>query len=235
MTRRIVAVVGERVAPGHVEGWKQGGVAVPERYLHALHRAGGLEAVLMPERVPPDEAEARLAPFDALMLIGGGDLHPSAYGQDPVPQCYGMDEEADAFEMEMAGAAVRLGKPLLAICRGMQVLNVALGGTLHQHISGRRQPDPGPTTTHEVEIVAGTRLAGVLGPGALAVNSFHHQAVDRLGHGLRISARAADGTVEAIEGLGFVLGVQWHAETLPDGRLFEALVGAAAMPLLKAA
>ncbi|MDQ4005094.1 MAG: gamma-glutamyl-gamma-aminobutyrate hydrolase family protein [Actinomycetota bacterium] len=235
MTRRIVAVVGERVAPGHVEGWKQGGVAVPERYLHALHRAGGLEAVLMPERVPPDEAEARLAPFDALMLIGGGDLHPSAYGQDPVPQCYGMDEEADAFEMEMAGAAVRLGKPLLAICRGMQVLNVALGGTLHQHISGREgvrdhgTPRRGPAM-HPVGLEEASRVAEALGTNRPDCQSSHHQAVDRLGEGLRAVGRTDDRVIEAIEHQhGWIVGVQWHPERTAEDdpaqqRLFDTLV-----------
>ena len=235
MTRPIVAVVGERVAPGHVEGWKQGGVAVPEKYLHALHRAGGLEAVLMPEQVPPDEAERRLEPFDALMLIGGGDLHPSAYGEDPLPQCYGMDEEADAFELEIAGAAVRLGTPLLAICRGMQVLNVALGGTLHQHISDRDglrdhgTPRKGPAM-HPVQLDEESNVAEAIGATRPDCQSSHHQAVDRLGQGLNAVGRTDDGVVEAIEHRdGWILGVQWHPERTAEGdphqqRLFDALV-----------
>jgi putative glutamine amidotransferase len=183
--------------------------------------AAGHELV---EWLPHDEPAPPADGFDAAMVFGGS---------------MNVDEE-DAHpwlrqEKRFVRELIERGTPLLGICRGAQAINVACGGTLHQHIPGHRQSDPGPTTTHEVEIVAGTRLAGVLGPGALAVNSFHHQAVDRLGHGLRISARAADGTVEAIEGLGFALGVQWHAETLADGRLFEALVGAATVPLLKAA
>ena len=125
--------------------------------------------------------------------------------------------------------------PLLGICRGSQALNVACGGTLHQHLAGHRQSEPGCRVTHEVEVLGGTRLAGLLGAGTHAVNSFHHQAVDRLGRGLRIAARAADGTVEAIEGPGFAIGVQWHAEALADGRLFEALVSAAAPALRIAA
>ncbi len=127
------------------------------------------------------------------------------------------------------------GIPLLGICRGSQALNVACGGTLHQHLPGHRQSEPGPHPTHDVEVLAGTRLAALLGTGTLAVNSFHHQAVDRLGTGLRVAARAGDGTIEAIEGAGFAIGVQWHAETLADGRLFEALVSAAAPALRVAA
>jgi len=123
--------------------------------------------------------------------------------------------------------------PLLGICRGAQALNVACGGTLHQHLPGHRQSEPGSRPTHEVEVLPGTRLAGLLGAGPVAVNSFHHQAVDRLGGGLRVSARAADGTIEAIEGAGFVVGVQWHAEAMADGRLFEALASASA-PRLRA-
>ena len=120
--------------------------------------------------------------------------------------------------------------PVLGICRGTQALNVACGGTLYQHLAGHRQAEPGTETTHDVDVHGGTRLAALLGAGALPVNSFHHQAVDRLGSGLRVSATAADGTVEAIEGTGsaFVLGVQWHAETLAADalqlRLFQALV-----------
>ena len=208
-------------------------MALGMTYLLAIERAGGLPVVLPPV---VDEVEPLLDRLDAVCLSGGPDLDPSAYdAPDRHAELGPTEPSLDAFELALARAALERGTPLLGICRGAQAINVACGGTLHQHIPGHRQSDPGPTTTHEVEIVAGTRLAGVLGPGALAVNSFHHQAVDRLGHGLRISARAADGTVEAIEGLGFALGVQWHAETLADGRLFEALVGAATVPLLKAA
>jgi putative glutamine amidotransferase len=127
--------------------------------------------------------------------------------------------------------------PLLGICRGAQALNVARGGTLHQHVAGHRQSEPGCQVTHEVEVVDGSHLAGLIGAGTYAVNSFHHQAVDRLGDGLRVVARSCeDGTVEAIEGAGgFLLGVQWHAEALTDGRLFEALVAAASEPGLRIA
>src|SRR5262249_48237573 len=143
----------------------------------------------------------------------------------------------DAFELSLACLALRRGLPVLAICRGAQVLNVACGGTLHQHIDGHRQTVPGTQPTHEVEIAKGSRLHRITKTRKLSVNSFHHQAVDQLGEGLRIVARAADGTVEAIEGSdGFLIGVQWHAETLSAHLpLFEALVTAAARTELRIA
>ena len=212
--------------PPHAE------MALGMTYLRAIQAAGGMPVVLP----PLGDAAAYLDRLDAVCLSGGPDLDPDAYGApDRHPELGPTEPELDAFELELARGADERGLPLLGICRGAQALNVACGGTLHQHIDGHRQSEPGPTSTQEVEVVAGTRLAGVLGAGTLAVNSFHHQAVDRLGRGLRVAARAADGTIEAIEGVGFVLGVQWHAETLPDGRLFEALVTAATAPALKAA
>ena len=235
MRPAVVAVVGERVEPGAVRGWKQGGVAVPEKYLHGVHRAGGVEAILMPERIDPADADRRLGAFDALLLIGGSDVHPGAYGQDPHPACYGMDEEADAFELEMARAAIRSEKPLLAICRGMQVLNIALGGTLDQHISDRDglrdhgRMGSGPIL-HPVALEPGSMLAKAMDSERPECQSSHHQAVDELGDGLRIVGRTDDGVIEAVEHEDvWALGVQWHPErTAADDpaqqRLFDALV-----------
>ena len=235
MSRPVIAVVGERVEPGSVKGWRSGGVAVPGAYLDALHRAGGVEAVLMPERIEPDEAERRMEPFDGIMLIGGGDIHPAAYGQDPHPHSYGMDEEADAFDLEAAGVAVRMRMPLLAICRGMQVLNVALGGTLDQHITDREgyrdhgTPGKGPAM-HPVELEAGSLVAKAMDAERPECRSSHHQALADLGTGLVVTGRTDDGVIEAVEHReGWVLGVQWHPErtaaTDPvQQRLFDALV-----------
>ena len=208
-------------------------MALGMTYLRAIERAGGVPVVL-----PPcvSDLEALLLRLDGVCLSGGPDLDPEAYGaRERHPELGPTEPSLDAFELALARAAIARGMPLLGICRGAQALNVACEGTLHQHVPGHRQGEPGSQTTHDVEVLPVTRLAALLGAGPLAVNSFHHQAVDRLGRGLRVAARAADGTVEAIEGAGFVLGVQWHAETLEDGRLFEALAGAASVPALRAA
>jgi putative glutamine amidotransferase len=202
-------------------------------YALAIERAGGVPVVLPPV---VDDVEPLLHRLDGVCLSGGPDLDPGAYGARERHEELGPTEPSlDAFELALARGAIAHGLPLLGICRGAQALNVACGGTLHQHLAGHRQAEPGTDPTHEVEVLPGTRLASVLGAGTMAVNSFHHQAVDELGTGLRVAARARDGTVEAIEGAGFVLGVQWHAETLADRRLFEALAVAARTPLLRAA
>src|SRR5215208_7739575 len=208
-------------------------MALGMTYLQAIERAGAVPVVL-----PPcvSDLAALMARLDGVCLSGGPDLDPEAYGARERHAELGPTEPSlDVFELALARAALGRDMPVLGICRGAQALNVACGGTLHQHLPGHRQSEPGCDATHEVEVLAGTRLAGLIGPGSYAVNSFHHQAVDRVGHGLRIAASAADGTVEAIEGRGFAIGVQWHAETLADGRLFEALASAAAPALRIAA
>ena len=210
-------------------------MALGMTYLQRVERAGAVPVVL-----PPcvSDLEALMARLDGVCLSGGPDLDPQAYGARERHAELGPTEPSlDAFELDLARAAIERGMPLLGICRGSQALNVACGGTLHQHLSGHRQVEPGCQATHEVEVLEGTRLAGLIGAGAHAVNSFHHQAVDELGRGLRVAARAADGTVEAIEARsgGFAVGVQWHAETLADARLFEALVSACAPSLAIAA
>ena len=217
---------------------RQGEPAHPEMalgmtYLQAIERAGAVPVVL-----PPcvSDLESLISRLDGVCLSGGPDLDPEAYGASERHAELGPTEPSlDAFELALARAALGRGMPLLGICRGAQTLNVACGGTLHQHLPGHRQGEPGCQVSHEVEVLPGTRLAGVIGPGSVAVNSFHHQAVDRLGHGLRVCARATDGTVEGIEGPGFAIGVKWHAETLADGRLFEALASASAPALRVAA
>jgi len=213
--------------PAHTE------MALGMTYLQAIERAGAVPVVL-----PPcvSDLESLISRLDGVCLSGGPDLDPEAYGaRDRHVELGPTEPSLDDFELALARAAIERGMPLLGICRGAQALNVACGGTLHQHLPGHRQSEPGYQVTHEVEVLPGTRLAGLIGAGAHAVNSFHHQAVDRLGHGLRVVARAADGTVEGVEGTGFVVGVQWHAEALADGRLFEGLVSAAAPALRVAA
>jgi putative glutamine amidotransferase len=206
-------------------------MALGMTYLRAIEEAGGLPVVLP----PLGDAEAFLDRLDGVCLSGGPDLDPDAYGAPERHAELGPTEPGlDAFELALARAADARGLPLLGVCRGAQALNVARGGTLHQHLPGHRQIEPATATTHTVHVEPNTQLERVMGSGVLRVNSFHHQAVDRLGRGLTAVAAAADGTIEAIEGGGprFVLGVQWHAEGLvghPRHRaLFEALVAAAA-------
>jgi putative glutamine amidotransferase len=200
-------------------------MALGMTYLRALDAAGAMPVVLP----PVGDAEAVLARLDGICLSGGPDLDPAAYGaSDRHPQLGDTEPSLDEFELALARAALADGVPILGVCRGAQALNVAAGGTLHQHIDGHRQTEPGTVTTHVVDVATRTRLAGIVGPGTLGVNSFHHQAVDTLGAGLRAVAHAPDGTIEAVEGAGFTVGVQWHAETLAAHLpLFEALVAAA--------
>jgi putative glutamine amidotransferase len=208
-------------------------MALGMTYLRAITDAGGMPVVLP----PLGDAEALLERLDGVCLSGGPDLDPEAYGAVERHAELGPTEpDLDAFELALARAADASGVPLLGICRGAQALNVARGGTLHQHVGAHRQTEPATATTHSVHVDPGTWLAQLVGTRPLRVNSFHHQAVDVLGRGLRAVARAADGTIEAVEAPGprFVLGVQWHAEGLvgqPRHRaLFEALVAASAAP-----
>jgi putative glutamine amidotransferase len=207
-------------------------------YVRALARAGAVPVVLPP--LPVEAVPSLLAPLRGICLSGGPDLDPSAYGHKPSEDLGPVEPALDVFELEVARMADRMGLPILGICRGAQTLNVARGGTLHQHLPAvtdhsieHRQHEPGWAETHEVRVDPGSGLYAVLGRERSGVNSFHHQAVDRLGERLRAVAWAPDGTVEGIEDDGerFVLGVQWHAETLdnePHPKLFEALVAAAA-------
>ena len=209
-------------------------MALGMTYLKAIEAAGGMPVVLP----PLGDAVAYLDRLDGICLSGGPDLDPDAYGAPERHAELGPTEPGlDAFELALAREADARGLPILGICRGAQALNVARGGTLHQHLPGHRQTEPATATTHTVQIEPGSRLADVAGAGRLRVNSFHHQAVDVLGHGLRAVAHSADGIVEAIEASGprLVLAVQWHAEGLtaqPRHRaLFAELVAASAAPV----
>lgn len=215
---------------------------LPDGYVRAVVAAGGL-----PWPVPSVEGdplvEALLAEADGLLLTGGGDLDPAWYGQLPHPRLRRVTPRRDRLELTLTRAALQAGKPILAICRGVQVLNVAAGGTLVQDIEsqvpGALQHDqtaPRDYPTHPVEVAAGTRLAALLGSGTVRVNSLHHQAVAGVAPGFVAAAHAPDGVIEAIELADprrFAVGVQWHPEALweRDPRflaLFRALVEAAA-------
>jgi putative glutamine amidotransferase len=215
--------------PAHPE------MALGMTYLRTLDAAGAIPVVLPP--VGTDHLAPLIERLDGICLSGGPDLDPAAYGADDRHVQLGPTEPSlDAFELSLVKMGLQRGLPILAICRGSQALNVACGGTLHQHVPGHRQTEAATEATHEVEIAAHSRLHRMVRTRTLAVNSFHHQAVDELGEGLRVVATAPDGTIEAIEGDGFVVGVQWHAEAMVAHRaLFEALVSAASRTELRAA
>lgn len=241
----LIGVTTSELRPGELATLRRHGepphaeMALGITYVRAIEAAGGIPVVMPPLALA--DVPGLVARLDGLLLSGGPDLAPAAYDGPPHPEL-GLTEPAlDAFEYAVILEALRCNLPILGICRGAQALNVALGGGLHQHLPevvgdevAHRQSEDGRRPTHIVEIAAGTRLAGVLGTGRLAVNSFHHQAVHRLGSGLRVCARAQDGTIEGIEDPArpFVVAVQWHAEALEDGSeqrfLFEELVAVAA-------
>ncbi|MEU6887090.1 gamma-glutamyl-gamma-aminobutyrate hydrolase family protein [Streptomyces viridosporus] len=206
--------------------WRLDAVLLPAGYPRLVRRAGGLAALLPPDA--PEHAAAAVARLDGLVIAGGPDVEPARYGVEPDPRTGPPARARDAWELALIEAALERGLPLLGICRGMQLLNVALGGTLVQHVDGHAEV-PGVFGRHPVKPVPGTRYAGLV-PEEASVPAFHHQAVDRLGGGLVPSAHAEDGTVEAVElpAAPWVLGVQWHPEMGDDVRVMRALVEAAA-------
>ena len=204
--------------------WDLDAAVLPRTYIDVVAAAGG-NSVLLPPLGLDD-----VSFLDGLVIAGGADVDPDRYGQHAHPETTGLRPDRDETEFALVRAALAAGIPTLGVCRGMQVLNVVLGGTLTQHI-----PDVTGTVTHrpvvgqfgsnEVRTVPGSALAAILGETA-TVSCSHHQAIDRLGDGLRVAATAPDGTVEAVEldGPGFVFGVQWHPEQDAEVRLFKALV-----------
>lgn len=201
-------------------------------YLRALEAAGAVPMVVPP--LPEEAIGPLLDRLDGICLSGGPDLDPDTYGARRHPELGPTEPDLDRFELAVARRADTREMPILSICRGTQALNVARGGSLIQHLPevsefAHRQSTPGNETSHPIEIEPGSRLAAALGDDEvevadmLDVNSFHHQAIERLGEGLKITARAPDGTIEAIEDptRPFLIGVQWHAETLVH-RPYEA-------------
>ena len=208
-------------------------------YLRAIEAAGGLPVVIPPLHL--DAIEPLLDRVSGICLSGGPDIDPVAYGQKPDKHLGPTEPDLDRFELAIASAADQREIPLLAICRGTQALNIVRGGTLVQHLPEvereepvhHRQRIPGDQVSHPITIEASSRLAKTIDATETAVNSFHHQAIDRLGRGLVATAWAGDGTIEAIEdpSRGYLLGVQWHAELLigrpQEESLFRSFVDAA--------
>jgi putative glutamine amidotransferase len=214
---------------------------VLEGYSRAVLGAGGLPLILPVASAEPALIEAYLETIDGLILTGGADIHPSFYGQTVLERCGEIDEERDRFEMELVRAARSRDLPLLGICRGLQVVNVALGGSLYQDLSYRQETDPAHQSprerrgepAHVVAIMEGSRLAELLDVRELDVTSTHHQIIRDLAPDLTVNAIAPDGVIEGVEGAGrFLLAVHWHPERMvarhPEQlALFRALVEAA--------
>src|SRR5262245_9966127 len=211
-------------------------------YLGAVQQAGGIPVLLPPQLEPPARAEL-LKRLQGILLTGGGDIDPARFGEAAHPTTADVSAARDELEVDLTRWAIETRTPLLAICRGLQVLNVALGGSLHQDIPSapgspldHRHADllgwSRSTPVHHVKLQDGSRLAGILGALEVDVNSFHHQAIHRLGRGLKDVAWAPDSIVEGVELVGdarFVVGVQWHPEELVGHdatarHLFRALV-----------
>jgi putative glutamine amidotransferase len=207
--------------------WELPAALIPLSYVRAVEKAGGRPLLIPP---CPEGVDETLDCLDGLIFSGGADLDPECYGAEVHPETNGTQPERDSAELALLEGALARDLPVLAICRGSQVLNVARGGDLAQHLPEivgheNHKHAPGVFADHGVEIVAGTRLAEVVGEHA-PVKSHHHQGYGRLGEGLRAAARAEDGTVEAIEDPSrrFAVGVLWHPEEGEDAALFEALV-----------
>jgi putative glutamine amidotransferase len=193
----------------------------------ALHAAGSVPILLR-----PGEGTSALDRIHGLVLPGGGDIDPRRYGEEPATELRDLDPEREELELELAREAVAKGTPILGVCLGLQVLTVALGGTLMQHIDGHDGPD------HEVRLDPASVLARVLGAATIVTNSSHHQAPKDLPPLLQPVGRTRDGVIEAVEGPGFTIGVGWHPETAPDAsdrRIFEAFVAAATQAAARSA
>lgn len=210
--------------------WDEDAAIVPGAYVRAVEAAGGVPLLLPP--VGTDESV--LDVLDGLIVIGGVDVDPVEYGADPHPTTYSQPER-DRHDLALTRGALDRGLPLFAICRGAQVLNVALGGTLIQHLpdsnpnAGRYQPAPGQFGEVEFTTAPGSLIGELLG-GSAGAPCYHHQGLDSVGAGLRVTARAEDGTIEAVEtdDDGWVLGVQFHPEqNIADLRLFRGFTDAA--------
>jgi gamma-glutamyl-gamma-aminobutyrate hydrolase PuuD len=210
--------------------WHLPAVLIPLAYVDAVEAAGGRAVVIPPTEIGVEET---LSTLDGVVFSGGADVDPARYGAEPHPETDTPQARRDAGEMALLEAALERDMPVLAICRGFQLLNIARGGDLIQHLPEEVGHDvhkqvPGEFAVHPVEVKEGTRLAAIVGERS-EVTSHHHQALGKVGDGLVETAWAADGTLEGVEdpSLRFAVGVQWHPEAGEDAALFEALVAEA--------
>ena len=218
--------------------WDQPAVLAPLDYVDSVERAGGIAVLLAPDARVEARPGLLLDRIDGLMVAGGSDIDPSTYGADRDPETGETNLGRDRFELALAKAAVERDMPVLGVCRGMQILNIAFGGTLVQHLPDRyghegHRPTPGSFagSEHDVLLDEGSLAARVAGETTHSTLQHHHQGIDSVGEGLVVTGRAAgDGLAEAIEmpGRSFVLGVQWHPEADPGSPFIGALVDAAA-------
>ncbi|MEU1332362.1 gamma-glutamyl-gamma-aminobutyrate hydrolase family protein [Streptomyces sp. NPDC005865] len=206
--------------------WRLPAALLPAGYPRLVQAAGGIAAMVPPD--DPGRAAAVVARLDGVVVAGGPDVEPARYGARPEERTGPPARERDAWELALIEAALASGTPLLGICRGMQLLNVALGGTLVQHLDGHRK-QVGVFGTHTVKPVPGTLYESIVPDASTDVPTYHHQSVDRVGRSLVVSAYAEDGTAEALElpSPAWALGVQWHPEMGEDTRVMAALVRAA--------
>jgi putative glutamine amidotransferase len=229
----------ERVSWGVWDGYEV--TLAPRAYVTAVQRAGGLAIVLPPDQVAVEDPDAFLDRVDALLLAGGADVDPTSYGAEPHAETKGTWPDRDAFEIALTRRALERDMPLLGICRGMQLLNVALGGSLDQHLpesigSETHRSLAGTFSKHDVRLLPGTLACEAAGTEGFVVWSHHHQGVERLGDDLRVSGYSRDDDlVEAIElpDKRFALGVVWHPEEDPDSKLIAALVEAARVEFVR--
>lgn len=216
-----IAIVAYHLRPGRVSFWQVGGYGLPENYVDAVRRAGGRATLVLPgdDRGPAELLDR----VDGLLLIGGGDVEPARYGAPPHDATYGLEPDRDELEIALLLEADRRRMPTLCVCRGMQVLNVAFGGTLLQHLPDEERllphgvPSGEEGVYHDVELEPGSRVAAAVRAQTVSCSSHHHQGVDRIGDGLVPTGRSRDGLVEAVEREeGWMIGVQWHPEDSAD-------------------
>ena len=212
---------------------EEGSYSIPREYIDSVQRAGGIPLILPPVH----NVQAALEQIDAVLLIGGGDLCPACYGGSAHETIYMTDPQRDAYEIELTQAVLESDKPVLGICRGLQILNTVLGGTLHEHLpdvygeSIKHRLPPREPVNHEVSVIADSMLAEIVGELTFSAPSWHHQCLDQVAEELTVISTAADGVIEAVQWTAkrWCLAVQWHpelaaAEDPLQQKIFDALV-----------